>query len=393
MRLAAVLVAISVLGACVQPPITLDPTPSALATTTNTPSATPSPVPTRAPIAGVPVGAILSPDGKYLAATDQNASTFKLLGLDGTVVRQASGFFNQLQWLPDSSGLFFASSAPQRAGPLGIVEVDGRVTHTELQLADTVVSPDGRTIAAEHQEGCCASIIQREIRVSPRVGGPARVLVRSTMPPTMTQPTTILGVARDGRILYRDGARIALVGFDGSRAEDLRVPDALDASRLLTVQPAPDGAAIVMRTYDPITWWLFADGAIRPLPTGVEPVTSQRREMLWVRNNELLVRATGGSLGALDVVTHGVRTFPVTLPAPTSPIPMLPLVWAAVGVGHGKLLWMDGTRLRISDLTTGRVEDGRLAVSDPAAVRAEALPGGGFLVLTQQGAYRVEAGP
>lgn len=319
--------------------------------------------------------------------------TLKILRLDGSVVRQVSGFFGRPQWLADSSGLFFEASAPQRAGPLGILELDGSVTQTELQMADPVVSRDGRTIASAHQEGCCASIIQREIRVSPRTGGTSRILVRSAASAAATQSVAMLGVARDGRILYRDGPRVALTGFDGARAQNVPVPDALDASRLIAVAVAPEGAAILMRTYDPITWWLFSDGALRSLPAGVEPVTTQRREMLWVREDELLVRAPGGSLGALQVTTLDVRTLSVSLPAPTSPIPMLPLVWPAVGVGHGKLLWLDGTRLRISDLATGRVEDGRVAVADPAAVRARALPGGGFLVLTQDGAYRVEAGP
>lgn len=392
MRLAALLVAFLVLQSCASPIVTPAPTPTPPPALTPTAPVTLSPAPTRAPIAGIPRDAILSPDGKYLAVADLNARTFRLLGLDGAVVRQASGFFNQLQWLPDSSGLLFGSSAPQRAAPLGIFEIDGRITHTELQLADAFVSPDGRTVAAEHQEGCCVAIVQREIRASPRGGGPARVLVRSTAPVATTQPIWILGVAADGRLLYRDGQRFGLIGFDGTGAEDVPTPGGLDASRLFAFQSAPDGSAILLRTYEPFSWWLYSSGVIRPLPAGADPITTERRTALWIPG-ALLVNAAGGRLGRLDPATLGVRDLPVVLPPPIVPQPPQPPISPAFAVGNGKLVWLDGARLRMSDLATGAATDARLAVSDPRGVRADALPGGGFLVWLGDGVYRVEAGP
>lgn len=378
-------------AACTGPP-TAAPDPAPTATLTPSPSATASQLPTRAPIAGVPVNAILSPDGKFFAVTDQNALRLRILGLDGAAVRQATGFFNRLTWLPDSSGILFESSAPQRAGPLGIFELDGRVVHTELQHADTVISLDGRTVAAAHQEGCCVAIVQREIRASPRSGGPARVLVRSTAPAALPGPLTILGVAADGRILFRDDQRFGLIDFDGSRSQDVPKPGGLDASRLFAFESAPDRTAILLRTYEPFSWWMYSNGAVRPLPAAVEPVTTVRRSATWLPG-ALLVNEAGGRLGALDVATLTVRALPIVLPPPVPQQPPQPPVSVAFAAGNGRLLWLDRPRLRVTDLATGAATDAGLSVSDAAEVQARALPGGGFVVWTRDAVYRLEAGP
>src|ERR1700704_3133633 len=78
-----------------------------------------------------PTNAIFSPDGRYVAYW--SGSTLTIIAIDGTlnVSTPASGW---PRWLPDSSGLFVATSAPQRAGPLAIVALDGKISALPLDF-------------------------------------------------------------------------------------------------------------------------------------------------------------------------------------------------------------------------------------------------------------------
>src|SRR2546428_3025798 len=195
-RSPALLVAALFFSACMNAATAPSPTPQQSVTAETRPTTTPpSPTATTAPLgraARLVTAAgdfpLLSPDGTTLVSKFQGSkggptSALVFQSVDGRTLRRipddrASG---QMQWLPDSSGVFVELAAGQRAGPLGIISVDG-VLETGLDYPNPALSPDGKWIAAEHQEGCCAGIRIREIWVAPRSGGARRTLVTSATP-------------------------------------------------------------------------------------------------------------------------------------------------------------------------------------------------------------------
>jgi hypothetical protein len=137
----------------------------------------------------------MSPDGKWLASATVGVapSYFTLFDIDGKRLRTLELAMPSFWWLPDSSGVFIALDAPQRAPSLGIVDVNGGgPRNTGLQMGGATLSRDGKTIVANHQDGCCVAIEQRQIWVAPRAGGPSKVLVTTST--DKTQPIGVVGV-------------------------------------------------------------------------------------------------------------------------------------------------------------------------------------------------------
>jgi hypothetical protein len=177
-------------------------TPASTVIATSSPTTSPLPVAYRV-IPLVPGRATVSPDGRWIAAVKPPAGrvifdSVLLFTIDGTPARELADVGVFWGWLPDSSGLFVAPMVPQRAPPLAIIELDGRVVATELQLSHQTLSKDGKLIVAEHQEGCCVAIIQREIRVARRDGTGTRTLVTSQVP-SEPQTVALLGVDASDR--------------------------------------------------------------------------------------------------------------------------------------------------------------------------------------------------
>jgi len=331
-RAPALLLAALFFSACTTVATAPSPTPQPSASEEPRASATrPGTTATTAPAPGVarPLGTagdfpLLSPDGTTLASKFQGGrggptNAFVFESVDGRTLRQipddrASG---QMQWLPDSSGVFVELAAGQRAGPLGIVSVDGVVLETGLDYANPSLSPDGKWIAAEHQEGCCVGIRIREIWVAPRSGGTPRTLVTSSRPQDVQQPIALLGWDAQGGLLYRDGDAFGRVTLDGVRTE-VMAPSSTRGRVVTASAVSPDNAVILLCAADPLAWWTIANGTVAELPQALrpawrlrEPWCSRPDEVPWYGAHELILKDVAAKPRTLDAVVGGDRPFPL----------------------------------------------------------------------------------
>ncbi len=331
MRRAACLFAVALASACASATSSPSPQPSTSAPTSplETPATPTSSTAITSTSAARLVRAsgnfpVLSPDGTTLISKSQggrggatNALVFE--SIDGKMLRRipddrASG---RMQWLPDSSAVFVELAAGQRAGPLGIVSADGSIIETGLDYANPALSPDGKWIAAEHQEGCCVGIRIREIWVAPRSGGAPRLLVTSSAPQDALQPIALLGWDAQGGALYRDGDTFARVTLGGARTTLLPTPSM--RGRAVTASAvSPDNAVIVLCTADPLGWWTLANGTLSDLPQSLRPAWRLREpwcsgpdEVPWYGAHDLVLKDVAGKTRTYDPVAGGDRPFPL----------------------------------------------------------------------------------
>src|SRR6185503_9541362 len=164
-------------AACTPAAVTPSATPAPTAATTSTlqvtatATATPTPTRTLAPgvrrLEAVDGRAAISPDGKWLgvtAAAGVGPFPFRLYDIEGRLQRTFDIPTPNWRWLEDSSGIFVGLDAPQRAAALGVVDLAGGTARdTGLQMSGEALSRDRTWIVAVHEEGCCVSIIRREI--------------------------------------------------------------------------------------------------------------------------------------------------------------------------------------------------------------------------------------
>ncbi|MDQ1584353.1 MAG: hypothetical protein QOF36_2407 [Microbacteriaceae bacterium] len=333
-----------------------------------------------------PTNAIFSPDGRYVVYG--SGSTLTIIAIDGSlnVSTPASGW---PRWLPDSSGLFVATSAPQRAGPLAFVGLDGKISALPLEFTNPMVSNDGTTIVAEHQEGCCMNIVQREIRVAQRSGGPARVLVTSSAPAAATQSIVLLGIDGQDRVLYRDDERIALIPLSGGPSAELAIPRGLVPPFVLADSVSPDRSVILLRTYEPTAEWMLFNGKLQPFPSEAGAIVRLGASKgvgaspLWLGAQTILVRTESGTLGSYDLARYtpgyGSNAMQTVLPYVDGD--------AVLAFGNGALLWRSGDHVHIITLDTHRDRDTGLV----APVRLAGAIAGGFLLIGDAGSYEISA--
>jgi hypothetical protein len=350
-------------------------------------------------LSAVPGNATASPDGRWIVApkspTGRPQSTFPmtLFTIDGTLVRDifdstypvpVGGFGG---WLADSSGVFVATDVPQRAPPLAIVELDGRLVTTELQLSHQMLSRDGKLIVAEHQEGCCVAVTQREIRVARRDGTGTRTLALSTS--SEPQSVSLLGVDAQDRAVYRDGTQIKRVPLAGGAATHLGT--SADYERLLSGSSSPDGLAIIATAIRGVGSYVIAGDRLRlwddTLGLIVEegiPASSFKTGggPVWVGPHSLLVRdPTSGALSTVDAVTS------------TRTISGGQFMGGDLVVAYQRdvLLVVRGGVVVLIDLRTGAVRDTGLDLRPSAGgVSGSALPSGGFLLSGGTFTYRID---
>ena len=325
----------------------------------------------------------LSPDGTMVASiVGQNTAAPALVfqSLDGGVLGRWSDLMaaRSATWLPDSSGVFVELTAPQRAGPLGIVEPDGHVTVTGLDNADPSLSPDGKWIAAERQEGCCVAIRIHEIWVAPRAGGPVRALVLSTDP--APQPLTLLGWSPGGDVLFRDGPHFRSATLGGAVTE-LVAPAAAHARMPVSSGGSPDRQVVLICSADPQQFWVIAKGTVADPPTGLAPAwplrqpwCSQPSEVRWSGGHELLFKDAAGILRWFDAINLAQRT--MTLPAGAS----------IIAVSGDVLLVSIGGELDLISTSNGAIRPVGLRLSGPSA---QPIAGGRFFIVNGRGGYLI----
>jgi hypothetical protein len=376
------LIAVALLVSCAPAPVlTGGPTPSPTTAAMPSPSAVASVAPhAYREVTPLGDGALLSPDGQTVVYMLQGAKdvppSYVFQRLDGTVIWQRENAMGWPEWLPDSSGVFIPLAAMQRAGPLGVLRLDGTLAETGLDDANPALSPDGAWIAAERQEGCCAGISIHEIRIAPRAGGPVRTLVTSTDPGL--QPVSLLGWSSDGAVIYRDGAHIRRVTLDGRIAELAGAP--ISRPYLTRSAVSPDGRVILGCAADPLAFWVISGGAVADL--GAEPAwplrvpwCSRPDEVIWLGGHGLPVRDASGQLRAFDAATGASRA--LRLPAGAT------LISAS---GDALLVAIDGD-LHLVSTSTGVDRPVGLRSSSDSSVRP--LNGGRFFMGQRQVGYLI----
>lgn len=303
---------------------------------------------------------------------------------DGVLVRKLVGV-SVFNWLPDSSGLFAATTIPQRAPDLSILELDGRLITTQIQLADETLTRDGKWIVAEHQEGCCVAVVQREIRVSSRDGRVMRTLVRSQA--AEPQPVALIGLDAADRVVYRDGERLMRIPLAGGTPAV--IASSAELGRTVGASTSPDGGAILVRGYQPNRWYVLAADRLVPwdLAQG-EPVADLNVSLMksspatvWIGPHTLLVRAGDGTLSAYDAVTGTRSVFVARLAGGDT----------VLAYGHGEVLVLRGRQPVLISLATGAVRESGLDVGlEARGVPSSALPDGGFLLSNDSTTYRID---
>lgn len=343
----------------------------------------------RSPLS-TPTSAAFSPDGRYIAYQLSNAIV--LARIDGTIITRTPTN-GPWRWLPDSTGLFIATAAPQRAGPLAILELDGKITETPLELTNPMLSSDGKTIVAEQQEGCCVNIIQREIRASSRSGGPSRVVVISSQPAAVIQPVVLLGIDAQDRVLYRDGDRIGLVPLAGGLTEALAIPPGLVPSLVAADSASPDRSVILLRSFDPTAAWMFFKGRLVPFPSEAGTIMragsvskGDGASPVWLGPQTILVRSREGWLGSYDLSAY---TPGYGSNALRSILPQFPAE-NVLAYRDGSILWRSGDQVHVLALATRQDRDTGLVLATPSAVAVGIADG--FLLTTEAGSYEI-SGP
>ena len=416
MNRAALLFVASLLASCVTPPpvtaspaATESPPPSPAPGATATPALTANPtvLPTPAvspaspakPIAGVGARAVLSPNGKLLAVPEAPPGgkvpyvpAALVYDLEGKLVRRVEAPGGTWRWLPDSSGLFVALDAPQRSSQLGTVDLaTGTARDTGLQMAGASLSRDGTWILADHQEGCCMDIEQREIWIAPRTGGTAKVFVRSNT--ERQQPMGIVGVDAQDRLVYRDDSQVFRMAVAGGTPQLLGT---LASAAVLGNEPgftegdaSPDGTVMLMRTYDPLRWYVVANDRVTMWSDAIGSIIEDKdgirlqyyASAVWAGAHAVLVRSSSGELASLDLVTGGRASYRASLAADD----------VALAYDAGRLLVARGRRALLIDLSTGETTDAGIDIgTDSVGALGAGLPTGGFILSTATATYRID---
>ena len=378
--------------ACIAPSVsdttaapTTSPPPTTALVTSGPPSASAPPAAYR--VLPVPGSAASSPDGRWFVAQGQrDGSPLQLFTIDGIPVREfdAGRFW---AWLPDSSGLFVALEVPQRAPPLAILELNGRVTKTDLQLSGQMLSRDGQLIVAQHQEGCCVAIIQRELRVARRDGSGTRTLVTSTVTSEPT-PVTLLGIDSADRAVYRDGTNIMRIPLAGG--SPARLATSPDYARLPNGSTSPDGNAILTMPVRGGGWHIIANDRVAPWDDTLGVIVDDLSPFpfkygfapVWVGPHSFLVRdPDSGSLSTFDAIT-ATRTKQGAQLAPADMV---------LAVQRETVLVVRGGFVVLLDLRTGAVRDIGIDLRPSSeAAHGAALPTSGFVVSSPAGTFRID---
>lgn len=306
--------------------------------------------------------AAVSPDGRWIAVTNPQAghSPFDAVHLfttDGTPVRDVTDAGTFWGWLPDSSGLFVATSLPQHAAPLGIIDLDGRVINTELLLSHPTLSRDG-----------------------------TRTLVLSESP-SGSEGVVLLGIDVSDRAVYRGGTKVMRISLAGG-ATTTRATSP-DYARVIQGNTSPDGTAIFARGYEPARWYVIGNDRVAAwddaLGTVVEDgnpgLTKSGATTLWVGPHTFLARDTSGSLFSVDALTY-VRT-PQAGRLVTGDV--------VLAYQHDTLLVVRGGVVVLLDTGTGAVRGTGLDLRPHSeGAQAAALPSGGFVLSSSSDTYRID---
>ena len=367
-------------------------TTGVLSTTTPTPSRAISerPAVITHVIAGVPPRAILAPDGKWLAAMEPPPAgktpyepTVLLYDVSGKFVARVVIGGGMYGWLPDSSGLYAATSLPQHAPPLAIIENDGRVTTTQIQFSDTVLSSDGKWLVSEQQENCCMNIVTRELLVSSRDGKTTRSLATAS---SEDRPSVaLIGIDSHDRVVYRDGDAIKRVALAGGTPETLASSG--DLSRAAGIGTSPDRTVMLIRGYEPDRWYVLVNDKVPSWDdgpykiAGTSPSAAAKGVLLplWAGPHSVLVR-DATSVGSYDF-TSGTMTRLGALGRDD----------VILAYGPRRLLVVRGSSAIVLDTSASTEADTHVDVgNDLLSVTASVLPSGSFILGTVSATYRID---
>lgn len=341
----------------------------------------------------------MSPDGKWIAAPEPPPGgktpyvpAVNVFDLDGKLVRRIEAPGGAWRWMSDSTGLFVALDAPQRSPALGIVDIaTGASRDTGLQMAGASLTNDGKWLVADHQEGCCIALEQREIWIAARSGGGTRLFARSAT--ERQQPVGVIGIDPQDRVVYRDHDQIMRQAIAGGTAQGL---GSLASPTVLWNDKdgrdgdvSPDGMVMLVRTIDPVRWHVVANDRVTPWADNLGAIVEDRQGLrlqyysaaLWIGPHTLLARSASGELSAVDMLTGLPTPLKASLGATDLPL----------AHDHGRLLVARGRLAVLIDLASGReIDTGLDLTNEIEGSHASALPGGGFILSTALATYRID---
>lgn len=366
--------------------------PTASDRATASASAAPTAVPAVRVLANVGGRAVVSPDGKWLARTPPQPGgkanppytpIIELYDINGRLTRSTELPTPNWSWMPDSSGLFVALDAPQRASMLGILDIATSDTKpTGLQMSNSTLSRDGKWIVAEHQEGCCMFVTTPEIWMAPRTGGAVRTVVAAKNDP---KGLALLGIDATDRVVYRDGTQVLRAELGGGAPQLLG--SLIGSSMTVGSDTSPDGSVILVRGYEPLSWYIVANDRVTLSSSVVEDLQGERllfgTAARWIGPHTFLTRAQNGDLASFDALAG--RSSPTQARLGNSDV--------VLAHDRGRLLVGRGKAALIIDLATGHESDVSVDLLDSdgsRAARAWALPGGGFVLSTLSATYRID---
>jgi hypothetical protein len=404
-RVKTILVAccLFLVAACAPAAVAPSATPAATATATATPTrqatatATATPTPTRTLAPGVrrleQVGAraVASPDGKWIGVSPTSGIgagpfPFQLFDIDGKFVRSFDLPTLTWRWLEDSSGIYVALDVPQRSPKLGIIELAGGAPRdTGLQMSGQMLSRDRNWIVAVHEEGCCASVTHPAVWATLRAGGPTRVVATAK---SAEQGIAIFGIDARDRLIYRDAGDIYSVPVTGGPSQRLGTTPG-DWHKTFIGTTSPDGAVVMVITVDPAIWGVVAGDRASAWPSSAGEIVTIRTvdkqaqtTPIWTADHSLLVRTAAGGLAAVNVVS--LEQTPLFGKLADTDVPLAYRQLRLLIARAGALLVLDVQSNAVRE--TGIEIDSRQLPT----VFGAALPGGGFIVTLDTGAFRID---
>jgi hypothetical protein len=251
-------------------------------------------------------------------------------------------------------------------------------------MTTPMLSRDRSWIVAEHQEGCCAAIQSREIWATLRTGGPTRVVTMAKS--SEQQAIAILGIDARDRLVYRDAADIYSVPVTGGPSQRLGTTPG-DWHKTFIGTTSPDGTVVMVVTVDPAIWGVVSGDHAAAWPSTAGEIVAMRTAdrqtattPVWTADHSLLVRTAAGGLAAVNVVS--LEQTPLSGKLQDSDV--------LLAYRQLKLLIGRGRDILVLDISSNAVRETGLSRNSDAGVNASALPGGGFVVTTESGTYRID---
>ena len=244
----------------------------------------------------IPVaGALVSPNGEFVAGTDGTARRVAVYDLQGRLLAShpvAAG--PMIRWLEDSSGISVSTRAPDGgSGSIGILSRSGAYSDTGLTGDTAALSPDGMYLASTARDAQSGT---SHVEVQDRGGRPVAHMPASAAFLGWLPSGALIAAGRQLEIIQPStGATKPLGAISGSRVD---VPFGGPAG-------SPDGEVEIVDV-DRGAEYAVSDAHVMPVPAQVviygTPIWTHGHQALAYHGNGGFTNATGG-YDQVDLIT------------------------------------------------------------------------------------------